>query len=129
MRHDPLFTSWLVKCSSAEESQRLQQLLRAAIHADAAYVDIVRPSPKGTESSATIAHRLGDYFSDICLLPGGPAGSLTFRIVYSRRADAGRFWKDLMVRTVQEIRKSSPGATTTLEYWGDEEPETLGAIG
>jgi len=128
MRHDPLFTSWLVKCSSAEESQRLQQLLRAAIHADAAYVDIVRPSPKGTESSATIAHRLGDYFSDIRLLPGEQAGPAAFRVVFHRRADARPFWKDLMVRTLQEIRKSSPDATTTLEYRGDEEPQIQGAL-
>jgi hypothetical protein len=122
MRHDPLFTSWLVECPSAEESQRLQQRLRSALGPDATYADVVRPAPPGAAPPATLVYRLGDYFSDIRLLPGGPTAPAAFRIVFSRRADAGRFWKDLMARTLQEVRQSSPRATTTLEYRGDEEP-------
>jgi len=127
-RHDPLFTSWLVKCPSAEESQRLQQRLRTGLDPDMTYEDVVRASPEGAPLSSAIPHRLGDYFSDIRLLPGEQAGPAAFRVVFHRRADARPFWKDLMVRTLQEIRKSSPDATTTLEYRGDEEPQIQGAL-
>jgi hypothetical protein len=120
MPHDPLFTSWLVECPSAEESQRLQHWLRTAIRLDTTYEDIVRPSPEGAASSVTRVYLLGDYFTDIRLLPGEPTRPLAFRIVFSRRSEAGQFWKDLMVRTLQEVRKSSPDTTTTLEYQREE---------
>jgi hypothetical protein len=125
MQQDSLFTTWLVQCPSAEESQRLQQRLRTAIHPDTTYEEVVRPAPDGAATPATRVYRLGDYFTDIRLLPGETAGQSAFRIVFSGRSDAGRFWKDLMVRALQEVRRTSPDTTTTLEYRGDEEPVPL----
>jgi hypothetical protein len=126
MRHDPIFTSWLVMCPSPEESQRLQQRLTTAIDPDATYADVVRAYPGGIESASTRAYRLRDYFVSIRRFPGGPENPAGFRIVFHRRADAGLPWKDLMARVLQEIRNSSAGTTTALEYRGDEEPKAFG---
>jgi hypothetical protein len=129
MRHDPLFTSWLVSCPSPDESRRLQQRLTTAIDPDATYADVVHASPGGVESASTRAHRLGDYFAKVQLVPGRPETPAAFRILFHRRADAGRPWKDVMARVLQVIRNSSAGTTTALEYRGDEEPESLGRTG
>jgi hypothetical protein len=123
MRHDPLFASWLVRCPSPEESQRLQQRLKTAIDPDATYADVVRAYPDSVESATTRTQRLGDYFATVRLFPAAPETPAWFRIVFHRRADAGRPWKDLMARVLQEIRDNSAGTTTALEYRGDEEPD------
>jgi hypothetical protein len=125
LRHDPLFTSWLVRCPSPEDARQLQQWLRNQIAPDAVFEDVVRPSPGGQATSAVEHHRLGDYFAEVRQLPGDLSDPASFRVLFHRRSDAGRYWKDLMARVLQSIRQVADNTTTTLEFRGDEEPKTL----
>ncbi len=64
-----------------------------------------------------VRHRLGDYFAAIRLLPvAGDAASL--RLVFERRPDAGRFWKDLMVNILQQAEKAAETTAIALDYKG-----------
>jgi hypothetical protein len=127
MRHDPVFTSWLVRCASREDAGKLQQWLRDGLAADCVCEDVVRSGTGDQATSAVERHRLGDYFADVRPLPGPPDDPTSFRVLFHRRPDAGRYWKDLMLRVLQVLRRAADNATTTLEYWGDEESKVLGA--
>jgi hypothetical protein len=120
MRHDPLYTSWIVKCESEEDARGLQASL-ARFTPDMTFVDVVRSLPAGIEARWIDLHRLGDYFADIRSLPSSVKSPSSFRVLFHRRPDAGRFWKDLMVRILQVIRDTSPNITATIDYRGDEE--------
>jgi len=126
MRQDPLFLLWLVKVSSNEEAQRLRQEISRDTVPEATFVDDVHACPEGTPTHRQETHRLGDYFVSIRVLPPAQPGP-TFHLLFHRRPDAGRFWKDLMVRVLQRIRRTGPTTTVTLEYQGSEEPEAVRA--
>jgi hypothetical protein len=120
MRTDPLFLLWTVNCSSPEEARRAQQWLPDMVAPDATIIEETRAFPDGRETVTEQPHRVGDYFSSVRVLPGnGPPAS--FRLLFHRRPDAGRFWKDLMVRLLQRARGTAETAPT-LEYRGDQEP-------
>ncbi len=83
--------------------------------------DVVRTSPGGVDQRQVVRHRLGDYFAAIRLLPvDGDAAA--WRLVFARRPDAGRFWKDLMVNIVQQVEKEEETTAVGLAYKGDEPP-------
>jgi hypothetical protein len=121
MRQDPLFLLWLVKGFSAEEMDRLQLELARDTHLDTTFVDAIHACPDGTPTLQQETHRLGDYFVSIRVLPPAQPGPV-FHLLFQRRPDAGRFWKDLMARVLQGIRHSRPSTTVTLACQGDEEP-------
>jgi hypothetical protein len=127
MRHDPLFLLWGIHCPSPEESLRLQKWLAAEITPEATFVDEVRAFPEGTEALRHEPHRLGDYFESVQVWPSAEAGAMAFRLLFRRRPDAGRYWKDLVARVLQQVRDKAAQTTTTLEYRGDEEPTALAA--
>jgi hypothetical protein len=129
MRHDPLYTSWIISCGSEEEVRQVQRALRDIVKPDATLFDVVRAFPAGTEARSIEPHRLGDYFASVRLLPGPPGASSAFRMLFHRRPDAGRYWKDFMVKMLDAARRAAPNVTTTLEYRGDELPETAGMLG
>ena len=87
------------------------------IDLDRVIVDHVRSS--GT--SRDVAHRLGDYFAAIQLLPGLPNGP-SLRLVFHRRPDAGRFWKDVMVNLLDEVAKASQEVFIELDSKSEEKP-------
>jgi hypothetical protein len=116
MREAPTYTSWKITCGSAEDAQALQQWLSSRIALDRIITDTVRVMPNGVEHVQTVAHRLGDYFADIRLVAEAPA---SFRLVFQRRPDAGRFWKDLMVNILQEIETAPQKSTIAIESKGD----------
>jgi hypothetical protein len=126
MRHDPICTSWLIRCSGEAEAQRLQCWLLHRLDPDTLFESVRRAWPNELEAKQVEAHRLGDYFASVRLQPGLPESSATFRLLFQRRADAGRFWKDLMVQILRSLRETSAEATTTLDYKGDEEKAPLG---
>jgi hypothetical protein len=128
MRHDPIFTSWLIRCSDEAEAQRLQRWLLDRLDPDKVFDSVRRAWPNGVESKQVESHRLGDYFESVRLLPGSPESSSTFRLLFHRRADAGRFWKDLMVQILRSLREASTDATTTLDYKGDEKKAPPGFL-
>src|SRR2546426_4536786 len=96
MRQPPTYTSWKITCHSPEEAQALQQWLSSRIDLDRVLTDTVRARPNGVEQVQTVQHRLGDYFEDIRMVPDAQANPASFRLVFQRRAEAARFWKDLM---------------------------------
>ncbi len=122
MRYDPTFLCWLVRCSSPEKAYRLQDWLAPRITLDTVLANVIRSYPEGVEAERVEHHRLGDYFQEIRILPGSPEVPSVFRVVFHRRPDAGRFWKDLMVRIVVSLQKQPWQATTELEYKGEQDP-------
>jgi hypothetical protein len=88
-------------------------------------LDEIRAGPAGTPTLRQESHRYGDYFVNIRVLPVVQPAP-TFRLLFHCRADAGRFWKDLMARVLQRLRHTAPKTTATLAYQGDEEPELVG---
>jgi hypothetical protein len=74
------------------------------------------------EQVQTVPHRLGDYFAAIRLVPEGPASPRLLRLVFHRRPEAGRFWKDLMVSILQEIESAPVKVSIDLEAKGERDP-------
>jgi hypothetical protein len=98
-----LSTSWKITCSSSDEAQALRRWLAARIDPERILTDSVRIAPDGVEEVQAVRHRLGDYFAAIRTVPDSRTDSPWFQLVFQRRPEAGRFWKDLMVNVLQEI--------------------------
>jgi hypothetical protein len=92
------------------------------IDLDRVLVDERHSYPGGIESIETVPHRLGDYFADVFLLEGASESAPEFRLVFQRRPDSGRFWKDLMVRLLSEIKTAPQVRAVTLDSKSDEAP-------
>ncbi len=56
------------------------------------------------------------------MLPDSQANPGSFRLVFHRRPEAGRFWKDLMVNVLQEIETTPQKAPIDLDSKGETEP-------
>src|SRR5204862_4722811 len=104
--------------------QSLRHWLASRIELDRVFTDTVRVNPNGMEQVQTVLHRLGDYFAAIRMLPDPQANPASFRLVFHRRPEAGRFWKDLMVNILQEIETTPQKASIELESKGEMEPVT-----
>jgi hypothetical protein len=122
MRQPPTYTTWKIACHSAEEAQTLQRWLSSRIHLDRVLTETVRVTPDGVEQVQTVRHRLGDYFAAIRVLPDSPTNPVSFRLVFHRRPEAARFWKDLMVNILQEIETTPQKASIDLASKGEMEP-------
>jgi hypothetical protein len=124
MRQQPTYISWRITCHSPKEAQALQQWLSSRIDLDRVLTDTVHTYPDGVEHVETVRHRLGDYFTDIRMESDAPAAPESFRIVFQRRPDAGRFWKDLMVDILQEIETAPQKVSIAIESKGNVETPT-----
>ena len=91
---------------------------------DRVLTDTVRVIPNGVEQVQTVRHRLGDYFTAIRMLPDSQVTPASFRLVFHRQPNAGRFWKDLMVNILQEIEATPQKVSIELESKGEMEPIT-----
>jgi hypothetical protein len=89
------------------------------LQSDRPFVDIVRAFPDGREVRSTELHSLQDYFNSIHALHGAADAPFSLRLHFHRRPDAGRFWKDLMLRTLQDLRRVAPEASITRERASD----------
>src|SRR5438128_1439352 len=98
MRHDPLFVLWTVHCATPEDSRKVQQWLQREISAETTLVDEVRSRPDGVEVCRQESYRLGDYFESVRVVPSPCQHPSHFGLLFQRRPDAGRFWKDFMVK-------------------------------
>jgi hypothetical protein len=116
MRRDPVFMAVDVSCASAAEARALQDRVRRETAPDAAVWDEIVSS----EGRSRVPHRIGDYFEEVMIQPG--PGENSFRLIFHRRRDAGRFWKDVMVYLVRAIEKSEPPASVAFAYRCDEYP-------
>src|SRR5579872_6323317 len=96
MPQAPLHTAWLIRCRDAAAAAQLGGRLAELIDLDRVVEDVVRTVPGGEEKREVVRHRLGDYFTAIRLLPATDDAA-ALQLEFTRRSDAGRFWKDLMV--------------------------------
>ena len=129
MRQPPTYTVWKITCRSSEDAEAVRQWLSGHIDLDRVVADAVRVVPGGVEQVQSVPHRLGDYFAAIRLLPDSLANPASFRLVFHKRPEAGRFWKDLMVNIPQEIEASSQKASIALDAKGETEPISSSASG
>jgi hypothetical protein len=124
MPQAPIYTSWLIQCRDATAAGQFSQRLTELVDLDRTFEDVVRTATGGVEKREVVRHRLGDYFSAIRRLPV-ESDATSWRLVFARRPDAGRFWKDLMVNIVQQVENEVETAGVTLAYKGDEAPTEL----
>jgi len=123
-----IYISWKITSRSAQEAQVLQQWLSSRIDLDRVMTDTVHATPNGVEQVQTVPHRLGDYFAAIRVVPDNSANTASLRLIFQRRPDAGRFWKDLMVNILQEIEGSAPTATIELDAKAESEPTQRSSV-
>ena len=128
MRQPPTYTSWKITCRTVEEAEALRQWLSSRIDLERVLTDTVRVTPDGEEKVQTVRHRLGDYFADIGVLPDPQANPSSFLLVFHRRPEAGRFWKDLMVNILQEIESTPQKASIDLDSKGETEPVSYSSM-
>ena len=114
MRHDPVFLVFTITSPSWEEAQRLQEKLRNQIEPDAEIIDTCVSS----EGTNDVHYRIGDFFEEIAIFPHVEKNASRLRLVFHRRADAGPFWKDIMVRIVHSL-ETEPGNSVALDHQGD----------
>ena len=122
MRQPPTYTVWKITCQSSDDVRPLQQWLASRIDLDRVVSDLVRVTPNGVDQVRTVPHRLGDYFAAIRMLPDSQANPTSFRLVFQKWPEAGRFWKDLMVNIVQQIELAAQKTSIDLESKGEVEP-------
>jgi hypothetical protein len=121
MRQPPTYTSWKITCHSPEEVLSLQQWLSGRIDLDRVVTDTIRVMPNGVEQVQNVQHRLGDYFASIRMLQDSQLTPLSFKLVFQRKPEAGRFWKDLMVNILREIETTPQKASIVLDSKGEME--------
>jgi hypothetical protein len=123
MHQAPTYTTWKVICRSPEDAESLRQSLSSRIDLNRVMTDVARAAPDGKELTRTEQHRLSEYFVTISPLQGPTLASL--RLVFQRRANAGRFWKDLMVNVLQEIESAPQVQKIELESKGELHPDAV----
>jgi hypothetical protein len=128
MRQPPAYTTWKITCQSPDDARALRQWLAPRIDLDRVWTDTVRTAPDGVEQVQAIPHRLGDYFAEIRALPDVQSPPESFRLVFRRRPDAGRFWKDLMVNVLGAIRAGGRAASVEFDSKGDTAPTAPGLV-
>jgi hypothetical protein len=111
MRNGPQVIAWDVICHSAAEARSVQELLSRDANLDAAVVVTVT----GGGTTREEVHRLRDYFQEIRVEPRSPE-SCSFRVVFQRLPQAGRYWRDLMVGLLRSVSEISTGITIKLAY-------------
>jgi hypothetical protein len=106
-------TTWKVTCRSAQDARELQDWVSNRVKLDRVLTDTIRTTSNGVEQTEDVHHRLGDYFADIRVL--SDADVLAFRLAFERKPDAARYWKDLMVSIIQEIKGNPQAVEITVD--------------
>lgn len=122
MRQPPTYKTWTITCRSPDDARALQQWLAPRIDPDRVWTDLVRTGQNCTEQAKEVPHRLGDYFAEIRTLPESGDRSASFRLVFRRRPEAGRFWKDLMVNVLEKVRTDDRTASLELDSKSETTP-------
>ena len=122
MRQPPIYTSWIITCHSAEAAQKVRSWLSGRIQLNRVIVDTVRTYPDGVETVEEVPHRLGDYFAAIRMEPVSAKSTSSIRLCFRKLPQAGRYWKDLMVRILEETKTAPEVASVALDFKGDDEP-------
>lgn len=104
-RHDPLVIAWDVRCASEEDLRAVSATLESQSCPTAIVEDIATSGSDSEQVAVRTRHHVGEYFETVRSLPGDDP--LSLRVVFQRRPDAGRFWKDVMVRVLQTLRNAA----------------------
>jgi hypothetical protein len=125
MRHDHRYISWLVRCGSEEQARDIRQGFEAFPITSLTFSDTVRAFPSGSEIHQSQPHLVGDYFTSVAILP--ETEHSTFQLLFQRKPDAPRHWKDVMMyvlRMVREggVRREAGSVQIILKYRGDAWP-------
>ena len=105
----------VIQCRTHEELDRLVHLAKDRVALDRTMPNVFRYYPQGTEVAITRCYRLSDYFEAINVQPAPSSDSSVFRLVFRPRPDADRYWKDVMVRILQDIRSAGEQVSITVE--------------
>lgn len=124
MRIDPEYIAWKLQSGPSTDLEQIQELLHKRTSLDAVQVFMRTSSPGGVRKTEEIPYRIGDYFQHIEISPlENDAAAL--RIMFHRRPDAGRLWKDLMVKILRSAQEA--GANVELERVPEWENEHFSA--
>jgi hypothetical protein len=103
----------VIKCESPEKVRAIEQIAREKVALDNVLVSVASAFPGGAEMQRIRHFRLGDHFDDIQVLDSEPSDPASFRLVFRVRKDADRFWRDLLARVLDSIKKSADGVSVT----------------
>lgn len=107
---------FVVDCRSQERRQQAEQLAREGIDLGKDYARTTRAFPNGVEKKTVTHHRLRDYFAEI-RIEKQPQDT-AFRLVFSPREGADRYWKDLMVQILASISAEGVSVKSVLKQRG-----------
>lgn len=80
---------------------------------DSVITNVIRRYPRGVEKTEEVKYRLGDYFDGIQIVDDKSDDNRSFSLVFHPRADAGRFWRDLMAAVVTTVSASVDGISVS----------------
>jgi hypothetical protein len=118
MRNGPQVIAWDVICPSAPDARAVRELLDR----EAAFDAVVAVTVTGGGTTREEAHRLRDYFQAIRVEPRSPEEPHSLRVVFQRLPNAGRYWRDLMVRLLRGVGRVSDRITITMAYRLEDAP-------
>lgn len=105
MSNDTATITCVIRAESPEKLRLAEQMAAEKVALDNIITDVIKAYPGGVETTRTERYRLGDYFDQIQILAG--SSSQSFRLVFHRRADAKRFWRELIAEVLRSLREST----------------------
>src|SRR5262249_15579548 len=127
MRHEPSVISWVIRCRSRDELEKVVALLQDETRPEAVFFDSVTTYPAGFPLTWQQRHTVGEYFQAIRLLPPGADDPPALRVAFPRGPGADRFWKDLMVRILGSARRAGENISVARTGSEDQGQELTGA--
>ena len=91
---------WLIRSSNPEKLAEAMQLAREGTKLENVYTNDIRRFPNGVEQVTYEDHLFSDYFESIEVLP---VDEKTFHIIFHKKENAKRFWKNLLVQLLVKL--------------------------
>ena len=98
--------TFVVSCESPEALRAARQLAIDGSREDSVHTSVATVR----DFVAIEKHRIGDYFTSIRVSGNGPTA---FRIAFTPKPNADRYWKDLAVKILASIH--NPGVSVRYE--------------
>jgi hypothetical protein len=116
MRDDPLYLVWDIFFSSPQDVPSItEKLVRET---DSNRVITIEIESGGMRSKGQ--YRVAAYFESIQIFTGLNETQNTIRLIFRRRPEAGRFWKDIMAKVVRAAEESGKLKAVKLAYRGND---------
>jgi hypothetical protein len=139
MKNGPLRIAWDIVCPSPAATDIVREVLDRTARLDT----IQRVTMTRGDTVQEETYRLGDFFQDVHLETAPDGTAHTLRIAFARLPNAGRYWRDLMVRILQSAHEACEGVRISMAYriedtvpaggqpdqvmagsWSEQEPKT-----